>query len=83
MSTERAEAIMLNGLVEITGLSHEELAEIRSDNLFELGILDSLAMGGLISWLDDETGFSPDLSKCRPEDFSSVDALIGLLKAAC
>lgn len=77
-----AKRIVLNGLSEITGLSKDELEEIKNENLFEMGILDSLSLAGLLIWIKDETGLVIDLSKYLPEEYSSIQTLIDLMVSA-
>ena len=49
-------------------------------NFIEEGILDSFDVINLVTALDSEFGISIDGTDVRPENFSSVNAIVMLLK---
>ena len=78
---DNAEKLVLDGLSEITGLSADELRELRTTNLFESGILDSLSFVNLLTRIEDGCGKRFSLRTGKLGSFATVDALIAATEA--
>lgn len=75
----RIEDIVLSCMSEITGLDSEELQEIKDDNLFGNGILDSLSLVNLVSSIEDKINKSIDISKVDVSQFCTINSIINYL----
>lgn len=72
------EQIVFRILSELTGLKSEELQNIRTLNLFENGILDSLSLVRFMNELEEKLNQKINISACQIENFSTIDALTNL-----
>lgn len=72
------EQIVFNILSELTGLRSDELQNIRTLNLFENGILDSLSLVRFMNELEEQLHQKIDINACQIDNFSTIDALIDL-----
>lgn len=75
------ESIVLESLSEITGLDSEELQQIKKDNIFENGILDSLSLVTLVSKIEKKANIEINISDCKLEDFASIEKIIGFISS--
>ena len=70
------EKLIFENMSEMTGLEEDELEEIRENNLFEDGILDSLSLVNLIGMMEDELGVKVNLASRKLEEFANINAII-------
>lgn len=76
------ERIVCEELSELTGLSVEELADLREENLFESGILDSLSLMTLITALKSRLGLDISLKKYSVKEFATIASITDILTSA-
>lgn len=72
------EKIVLEILIEVTGT--DEVAEDLDLNLFEAGLLDSLAIIEVLLKIEEELGIKLQPTDLEREDMSTVNKLISFLK---
>ncbi len=51
-----------------------------SYDLLDTGLVDSLALLGLITWVGERFGIAVDEVEISPEDFRSVDAILRFIE---
>jgi acyl carrier protein len=71
---------MKNKILRILSEIRPEFDFTESVNFIEQGMLDSLDVVSLVTALDSEFGISIDGMDILPENFSSIEKIIGLLK---
>lgn len=59
---------------------NEEIVNYDGDNLFDVGILDSLQVVDIVSELEDELDIDIDAKYVIEENFKSKDTIIALVK---
>lgn len=74
------EKVIIDCLVDITGLDEDSLIDAKKLNVFENGILDSLSLVNLMSELEEKLNIEIDFSKLKQEDFSSIESIINAIE---
>lgn len=72
MSTQQA---ILNAMESILGLDAREMIENLDINLFDNGLVDSLALVTLITHVEKSIGRSLDIKQIEPENFLTINRL--------
>lgn len=70
------EQIVLDCMSKVTGLDVAELNEIKDENLYEMGMLDSLALVSFVTELEEKINKEVNLADAKPEDFTSLNSII-------
>ena len=79
MEKKEIETIVIENLTNITGLSSESIAKIKSDNLFKMGILNSLTLVSLMDMIENKMNLKIDIKQCEFSDFESVNSIVDML----
>lgn len=72
---------IIKGLIDVVGMTEEEIAENMDVNLFECEILDSLSLAALLTEAEDLTGKKISIKDLDPEAISTVNNLIAAIEA--
>jgi D-alanine--poly(phosphoribitol) ligase subunit 2 len=72
MTTQKA---ILTAIDDILGLGHDEMMKNLDLDLFESGLVDSLAMVTLISQVEENIGRKIEIKKISPESFLTINSL--------
>ena len=70
------EQIVLDSMSKVTGLDVAELNDIKDENLYEMGMLDSLALVSFVTELEEKINKEVNLVDAKPEDFTSLNSII-------
>lgn len=70
-----AQQAILNAMENILGLEAREMRENLDVNLFESGLLDSLALVSIITHVESSLGRKIDIKQINPESFLTVSLL--------
>ncbi len=79
MDREFFEKIVVESMSEITGLDVDSINKIRSVNLFEKGILNSLSLVSLLNYIEEKTDKKIEIRNCKLEDFISIESITNML----
>jgi acyl carrier protein len=74
----RLKQFILDVIVTESGRDIEDLAA--DESLLDSGVLDSLGILKLVSFLDEELNIDLPLERLRMEDFASLDSICALVE---
>lgn len=74
------EEIVLNSMSNVTGLDVSELENVKDENLFEMGMLDSLSLVSFVTEVEEKLDIDINLTDAKLEDFTSLNTIIKYLE---
>lgn len=79
MNEERLEKIVIESMSEVTGLNMDSLKKIKSVNLFDKGIINSMSLVSLLTQIENRIDKRIEIRDCKLEDFISIESITDLL----